>query len=156
MGMQNTELAVKTGETTMPGRGEKIVTGDYEVSYSVGPAKGLYEFSTGKLEWKEPEDANAHLDVVVKDAKDGRFIPGLHLNATLIDKRGGKAAGTHLPFVWHPERDHYGANVKVPQSGEYTLQVHIFPATFTRADKEAGKRYTVDADVSFENVHIDA
>jgi hypothetical protein len=153
--MQNTELAVKTSENEVPGRGETITAGDYKVSYSVGPAKGLYEFSSGKLEWKEPEEANTHLDVLVTDAKDGRFIPGLSINATLIDRRGSQAAAAHLPFVWHPERNHYGANVKVPESGDYVLQLHIFPATFTRADKEEGKRYIVDADVTFEGVHVD-
>lgn len=153
--MQNTELAIKTGETTTREGRPKQTAGDYQVSYNVGPAKGLYQFTAGKLEWKEPQEENVHLDVFVEDAQDGRFIPGLSLNATLLDKRGGRAAATHLPFVWHPERYHYGANVKVPESGEYVLQVHIFPATFTRADKEHGKRYVADADVQFEDVRID-
>src|SRR5690348_11372237 len=52
MHMQNTELAVKTGETA-GGAWEKKTAGDYEISYRIGPAKGLYEFSAGKLEWKE-------------------------------------------------------------------------------------------------------
>jgi hypothetical protein len=35
------------------------------------------------------------------------------------------------------------------------LQVHIFPATFNRTDKERGKRFIADAHVSFDNVQID-
>ena len=154
MHMQNTELAVKTGERAA-GAWEKKTEGDYEISYRVGPAKGLYEFSAGKLEWKEPQDENLHLDLLVNDAQDGRFIPGLHIVATLLDSRGGKAASNHLPFVWHPEQNHYGSNMKVPESGEYLLQVHVYPATFTRADKEQGKRFIADVHTSFENVRVD-
>ncbi|HEY9181059.1 MAG TPA: iron transporter [Candidatus Baltobacteraceae bacterium] len=152
--MQNTELEAKSGKPAHDGT-EKMTSGDYDISYRIEPAKGLYEFSAGKLEWKEPSDENVHLDLLVHDARDGRFIPGLHIVATLIDGKGGQAASNHLPFVWHPQENHYGSNVKVPQSGEYLLQVHIYPATFVRADKEQGKRFIADVHVSFENVRID-
>lgn len=153
--MQNTELAVKTGETGRE-RAEKKASGDYEITYRVGPAKGMYEFSAGKLEWKEPQDENVHLDLLVTDAVDGRPIPGLHIVATLLDTRGGRVASNHLPHIWDPQENHYGSNVKVPQSGEYLLQVHIFPATFPRTDKEQGKRFVADTHVQFEGVRIDA
>lgn len=145
---------MKSRETARGGA-EKKTAGDYEITYHVEAAKGLYEFSAGKLEWEEPRDENVHLDVLVSDAADGRFVPGLHIVATLLDSRGGRAASMHLPFVWHPEQSHYGANVKVPESGEYLLQLHIFPATFHRADEERGRRFAADAHVSFENVRID-
>lgn len=151
--MQNTELAIKTGEAA--GGAQKKTSGDYEITYRVGPAKGLYEFSAGKLEWKEPEQDNAHLDVIVKDASDGRFIPGLHIVATLLDSKGGRAASNHLPMVWDPQQIHYGSNVKLPESGEYLLQVHVYPATFPRTDKDQGKRYLADTHVQFEAVRID-
>lgn len=146
--MQNTQLEVRPGD-------KKQTAGDYEVSYRVGPAKGMYEFSGGMLEWKEPQEAHVHLDVFIHDAQDGRFVPGLHIVGTLLDSRGGRAASAHLPFVWDPEQYHYGANVKVPESGAYMLQVHIFPATFKRTDKERGKRFIADAHVAFDNVQID-
>lgn len=152
--MQNTELAVKTGESA-PGRPDKKTSGDYEISYRIEPASGLYEFSAGKLEWKEPQGENLHLDVLVSDAQDGRFVPGLHIVATLIDGRGGQTASNHLPFVWDPQEHHYGSNMKVPQSGDYVLQVHVFPATFARAGKEQGKRFIADVHVSFDGVRID-
>ena len=152
--MQNTELESKPGKPAHD-ETEKMTSGDYDITYRIEPAKGLYEFSAGKLEWKEPSDENAHLDLLVHDARDGRFIPGLHIVATLIDRKGGQAASNHLPFVWHPQENHYGSNVKVPESGEYLLQVHIYPATFVRADKEQGKRFIADVHVSFENVRID-
>jgi hypothetical protein len=152
--MQNTELAVRAGQAQL-GSTEKKTVGDYEVGYQVGPAIGVYEFSAGKLEWKEPQEENAHLDVFVNDSDDGRFVPALHVVATLLDNRGGQAASNHLPFAWHPEQHHYGSNVKVPQSGDYLLQVHVYPATFVRADKERGRRFVADAHVTFEGVRIE-
>ncbi len=152
--MRNTELVVKPGENAPDGT-EKKTAGDYAISYRIGPAKGLYEFSAGKLEWQEPQQQNVHVDVIVKDVLDGRFLPGLNVVATLLDGRGGQAASSHLPFVWDPEQNHYGANVCVPESGAYLLQVHVHPATFNRTDKELGKRFVGDAHVSFENVRIE-
>lgn len=152
--MQNTELAVKTGEAARDGA-EKKTAGDYQITYRIGPAKGMYEFSAGKLEWKEPQEENAHLDVLVTDAVDGRPLPGLHIVATLLDAKGGQAASNHLPYVWDPQENHYGSNVKVAQSGDYMLQVHVFPATFPRTDKEKGKRFVADVHVQFEGVRID-
>lgn len=152
--MQNTELTIKTGESAREGS-ERKRSGDYEIAYRIGPAKGMYEFSAGKLEWKEPEGENAHLDVLVHDAIDGRPLAGLHIVATLLDSKGGRAASNHLPYVWDPKENHYGSNVKVPQSGEYMLQVHIYPATFPRTDKEQGKRFIADTHVQFEGVRID-
>lgn len=153
--MQNTELIVRTGETPAGAGRPQKTEGDYRFSYRVGPAKGLYEFSAGTLEWIEPKDENVHLDVFVHDARDGRFVPGLSMNVTLLDAKGGRAASTHLPFVWDPQEHHYGANVKVEQSGAYVLQIHVFPATFARAGKEEGTRYVADVDAQFENVRID-
>jgi hypothetical protein len=152
--MQNRELAVRTGVAER-GAGEKKISGDYEITYRIGPAKGLYEFSAGKLEWKEPAEENLHVDLMIKDAHDGRFVPGLHVVATLLDGKGAQAASNHLPFVWHPQESHYGSNMKVPKSGDYLLQVHVYPATFVRADKEQGKRFVADVHVSFENVRIE-
>lgn len=152
--MQDTQLAAKTGEVTLE-RAEKKTAGDYEIAYRVGPAKGLYEFSAGKLEWKEPQEENAHLDVLVTDAADGRQVSGLHVEATLLDRKGARAAANHLPYVWDPQENHYGSNVNVPESGTYMLQVHIYPATFPRTDKERGERYVADTHVQFEDVRID-
>lgn len=154
-GMERTQLAAHPGEATGPRGEEQKTAGDFSISYRTGPAEGFYEFSDGMLEWKEPQDQNVHLDVLVCDARDGRMIPGLNVQGALLDMRGGRAAAAHLPFVWHPQQNHYGANVKIPKGGRYVLQVHVDPATFVRRGKEEGKRYVTGADVTFEDVQIE-
>lgn len=154
--MERTSLITQPGERGEVGGNERKTLGDYTITYSTSRAEGFYEFSDGMLEWKEPQDENAHLDVYVYDSRDGRFVPGLNVQATLLDMRGGRAAATHLPFAWDPRESRYGANVKLPEgAGRYVLQVHVDPATFVRCDKEEGKRYVTGADVTFENVRVE-
>lgn len=154
--MERTSLITQPGERGEVGGNERKTSGDYTITYSVSRAEGCYEFSDGILEWKEPQGENAHLDVYVYDSRDGRFVPGLNVQATLLDMRGGRAAAAHLPFVWHPRENHYGANVNLPEGGgRYVLQVHIDPATFVRRGKEEGNRYVTGADATFENVRVE-
>ncbi len=131
--------------------------GDYEIGYAVEHAEGMYTFnSAGELEWHNPDQENAHIEVVVRDAADGRFIPALTVEATLIDSQG-QEVGTHQqPFLWHPWLYHYGRNWQVPGSGEYTLRIRVAAPDFPRHDKTNGKRYAAPVEVVFNKVHIDA
>ena len=129
--------------------------GDYLIGYAVEHAEGMYELHDGELRWMEPRDENAHLEIVVRDAGDGRFIPGLAVHATLIDGEG-REVGTHeQPFLWHPWLYHYGRNWRVPGSGAYTLRVRVEAPTFCRHDKTNGQRYARPAEVEFQRVQIE-
>ncbi len=158
-------LARRQGETfgqaveTMVGSvavdGGSATAGEYVVGWAVEHAEGMYEPRNGGLEWTEPEDDNCHVEVVVRDATDGRFVPGLHVTATLVGS-DGKELGTHeQPFLWHPWLYHYGRNWKVPGSGTYGLRVHIDPPTFGRHDPKNGKRFMEPVEVEFEGVSIE-
>ncbi len=128
--------------------------GDYTVGYAVEHAEGMYALENGELVWHNPQDENAHIEVVVRDGADGRFVPGLEVTATLLDAQG-REIGTHVqPFLWHPWLYHYGRNWRVPGDGEYTLRLHIAAPTFMRHDKKNGKRYAGAVDVEFTGVQI--
>ncbi len=134
--------------------GEKRA-GDYLVGYAVEDAEGTYHMKDGKLEWKNPEKENVHVEVSVRDGADGRFVPALTVHATLIDP-DGKEVGTHeQPFLWHPWLYHYGRNWKVPGNGKYTLRVRIEAPKFGRHDKKNGLRYAEPVEVEFKNVEIE-
>jgi len=68
--------------------------GDYRVAYAIEEAEGLYEWKDGELTWREPESENLHLEISVRDAADGRFIPAVRVTATLVDPDGNDV-GTH-------------------------------------------------------------
>lgn len=135
--------------------GEERRVGDYLVGYAVEEAEGMYQLRDGELEWQTPTDENAHIEVIVRDAEDGRFIPGLQVRVT-VSSDDGDFVGDHVqPFLWHPWLHHYGRNWKLPGDGRYTIDVHVAPATFMRHDKVNGQRFTRALDVSFEGVEIE-
>lgn len=126
----------------------------YLVGYAVEQAEGMYAWSDGKLEWQEPGDENPHAEIAVRDVADGRFVPGLHVTATLVDAEGTEI-GTHdRPVLWHPMLYHYGRDWVVPGDGEYTLRVHIDPPRFMRHGEINGKRFAEPVDVEFTGVHV--
>ncbi|MEZ4571987.1 MAG: iron transporter [Thermomicrobiales bacterium] len=127
-----------------------VYVGDYEVAVTAEEAEGLYHFRNGNLEWVEPTEENCHIEVGVRDASDGRFIPGLNVSVN-VSTSDGEDVGTHEhPFLWHPWLYHYGRNWHVPRSGEYRIMVHIDPPTFMRHDIKNGKRYADPVDAEFQ------
>ena len=163
---QQLSLAREQGEAfghavdTMAGKvavdGGSTTAGEYIVGWAVEHAEGMYEPADGgRLEWREPEDTNCHVEIVVRDASDGRFVPGLHVTATVIGT-DGREVGTHeQPFLWHPWLYHYGRNWKVPGDGTYGIRVDIDPPRFGRHDPENGKRFQEKVSVTFNDVHIE-
>jgi Fe2+ transport protein len=131
--------------------------GDYIVAYAQERAEGMYmPSSEGKLEWSEPKDENCHLEISVSDAGDGRFIPYLAIQASLISQDGTEIGPFDVPFVWHPGLYHYGRNITVPGDGRYTLRVHIAPPAFMRHDRINGRRYADPVEVEFRDTPIKA
>lgn len=130
------------------------LAGDYEIICVVEDAEGLYMPRDGRLVWQEPESENAHLEVCVRDAADGRFIPGLRVHATISDTNDNQVQSLELPFLWHPWLYHYGANIRVPGSGTYSIRVRVAAPDFPRHDKTNGHRYAEPVDITFHGVLI--
>lgn len=128
--------------------------GEYEVGIVVEDAEGMYHLEgEGNLVWKEPTTENAHIEVAVRDAADGRFIPGLTVAVTVTSADGTKVGTHEQPFLWHPWLYHYGRNWEVPGEGDYTIHVRIAAPQFMRHDHENGKRFANAVEVEF-NRHI--
>lgn len=134
--------------------GAKKQAGDYIVGIAQERAEGMYHPNgDGELVWSEPTDENCHIEISVSDAADNRFIPSLEVNAALVSDRAtiGPFAA---PFLWHPGLYHYGANVKVPRDGKYTVLVEIAPPQFARHDKTNGRRFAEPVRVEFPDIDI--
>ena len=126
--------------------------GEYLVAFVQENAEGMYELEDGRLVWREaPEEANAHLEIAVADAADGRFVPCLEVTLTVLDG-DRELLTTAMPFLWHPYLYHYGTNATVPGTGPYTVRAQIAPPTFMRHDPVNGKRYEQPVEVVFEDV----
>lgn len=133
-------------------RGAKKAAGEYIVGYAVEKAEGLYHLKNGELEWIEPKEENIHIEIVVLDGADHRFIPGLKIWLTVKDADGKEIGRHEQPFLWHPYLYHYGRNWKVPGDGKYSLHVRIETPDFPRHDKKNGMRYAEPVEVEFSNV----
>jgi len=127
--------------------------GDYVVAFVQEDAEGMWApDDTHGLVWREaPERANAHLEVAVADAVDGRFVPGLGVTLTL--SAGARTLfTTRVPFLWHPLLHRYGLNVRVPGTGPYTATVRIDPPPSMRHDPVNGRRFGTAVDVVYADV----
>ena len=83
-----------------------------------------------------------HFEVSVRDRADGRFVPGLTVHATLIDREGKEVGRHQQPFLWHSWLYHYGRSWTVPGDGSYRLKVCVEPPEFPRHDKINGRCFT--------------
>ncbi len=128
--------------------------GDYEVAVAVEEAEGVWTRRDGDLEWRDPQEANCHVEVCLRDAADGRFVPGLRVVVTLVSP-DGDIVGTHeQPFLWHPWLYHYGRNWTVPSGGAYQVLVEVDAPDFGRHDHENGRRFGEPVEVAFDGVEI--
>ena len=157
-------LAEKMGEAYMEGveyminevanTGDTQEEGEYLLGFAQEKAEGLWELDGGEFSWHEPDGENCHVEVVVADAADQRFVPGCDVSFTLSGDDG-----EHGPFdaelLWHPGIYHYGANVELPGSGSYDLHVTVDPPTFHRHDEKNGDRFGERAEATFEGVDIE-
>ncbi len=125
------------------------------LSIALEEDEGLYELVDGRLIWRGPEEENVHLEVSVRDASDGRFVPGAIVHATLVGADGEEHGEHELGLLWHPMIYHYGGNLRLPGSGRYGLRIRVEPPTFMRHDEVNGRRFAEAAEVEFDGVEVE-
>jgi hypothetical protein len=135
--------------------GGEQAAGDYLIGYAVEKAEGMYRWEDGELRWHAPDGENLHLEISVRDAGDGRFVPGLTVFGTLVDPDGNEVGTHEHPMLWHPMLYHYGRNWTVPVDGDYTLRVEVPPPRFPRHDDINGRRFEEPVQVEFSGVHVE-
>ena len=140
----------------------EVRAGQYVVAYLITPADDYYDLEAAQSDLPAHHTTvlpgSAHVGVVVRDAADGRVVPGLDVSATLRAARGtGTAAGgtrsAVLPYGWHPVLNRYGENVVLP-SNSFALSVRISMPRYARHDSVNGKRFGEDVIASFARVSV--
>ena len=140
--------------TRFDSRGEEVAVGDFLIGYAVNLARGMYVLDGDTLRWRKPGKENAHIEVSVRDAADGRFVPGLNVEVA-VERLDGTEVGTHVhPFVWHPWMHHYGRNWILPHDGHYTLRIRVDVPDFPRHDRINGQRFLEAVEAIFRHVLI--
>lgn len=139
--------------------GSQLHSGDYDVAVVVRGAQGAWRAQNKKLSYDEPSTnigPVAHIDVSIRDAATGRFIPGLKVRVTILDSRRREIDTYLVPFMWHPWMNHYGLNVPVPGNGRYTVRVRADAPAFRRYGSTALKKFNKALDVSVRNIRFEA
>lgn len=134
--------------------GAEKSAGHFIVGYAVEKPEGMYLLQDGELEWQEPETENIHIEISVRDGADGRFVPALDVELTVLDAGGNEVGSHRQPFLWHPWLYHYGRNWRLPGDGKYTFRIRIETPDFPRHDSKNGKRYAKPVQVEFRDVPI--
>lgn len=133
--------------------------GDYAVVFAVEYAEAYWRYNDkGKflytLAYEYSAETNAHVEVAVRDALTGRFMPELKVTASLYDGSGKSLGTMDEPFMWHPWLYHYGENWRVARSGVYRLHVRFEPPAYRRYGRELGKRFGAPVETDFDNIKI--
>ncbi len=164
---QATQLASSEGEAvdrpmadllrSADASGSQARSGDYKVAVVVRSARGYWEARNGKLNYASPTNSvgpTAHIDVSIRDATTGRFVPDLKVRVTVLDSRKKEIDTYATPFMWHPWMNHYGLNMPVPGPGRYTIRVRAEAPAFRRYGSMALKKFNRPIDVEVHNVRF--
>ncbi len=130
---------------------------DYIITVVSEEAEGTYRLKNGELEWKvPPKEFNTHMEILVRDKDDKRFIPGLKISAKIFGEDEKLVEEKEFPLFWHPFLLHYGANFHIPKAGKYKVKVNIPAPTFPRHDELKGKRYGKDVEIEMPPLKLSA
>ena len=136
-----------------------LAAGDYVVTYLITPADDFYDLeaaqSSSPAHHTTVQPGSAHVSVVVRDAADGRSVPGLDVRATLRASNGVATRTASLPFGWHPVLNRYGDNMILP-GGPFTIEVRIARPMYARHDSVNGNRYIRPVVARFPNVIVNS
>lgn len=137
--------------------GAEQPSGDYFVGYALNYAGLSKPLSNTKFHLKNLIDPtgkdSVHLDLLPRDSRTGRFIPGLKMRSSLTAEDGKSYGPGESILTWHQWLSDYGGNARVPRKGVYKLHVHFDAPAFRRWGRQS-ERLAAPDDVEFENLTL--
>lgn len=133
--------------------GAEMMAGEFYLACILEDPKGYYKKENTTMQWHEGS-GGFFLSLAVRDAFDGRTVPGLTIAATISESSGKVLWSGPLPFAWHPLLHRYGENIPLPESGNYTFSFRIEPAPFRRHDPINGDRYRDTVEAEFRELFV--
>jgi len=137
--------------------GAERPSGDYFVGYALNFAGLSKPLSNARFHLKNLVDPtgkdSVHLEILPRDSRTGRFIPGLKVQASLVAADGKSYGPGEMVLTWHQWLNHYGGNARVSRKGVYKLHVHFDAPAYRRWGRQL-ERFAAPVDVDFENLSL--
>jgi hypothetical protein len=137
--------------------GAEQPSGDYFVGFALNYAGLSKPLSSTKFHLKNLIDPtgkdSVRVDLLPRDSRTGRLIPGLKPQASLVAADGKSNGPGELVLTWDQWLNHYGGNARIPRKGVYKLQVHFDAPGFRRWGRQS-ERFGAPADVEFDNLSL--
>ena len=131
--------------------------GDYFVGYALDYSGLSTPLASSKRRLKNLVDFSGkdsvRVELLPRDVRTGRLIPGLKPQATLVAADGKSYGPGELILAWHPWLTHYGHASRIPRKDVYKLRVHFDAPGFRRWGRQS-ERFAVPADVEFDHVSL--
>ncbi len=130
---------------------------DYFVGYALDSHAPAVPLSRSKLHFDSLSALtgkdDVRLDLLARDSRTGRIIPGLRPQATLIAADGKSYGPGEMFLTSYPWLTRYEGSARIPRKGFYTLHVHFDPPSYRRWGRQSD-RFAAPADVDFEDVSL--
>ncbi len=137
--------------------GAEKSSGDYFVGYALDYSGLSMPIAGSKVHLKSLVDFSGRddvrLDLLPRDSRTGRLIPGLKPQVSLLAPDGKSYGPGELPLAWNQWLNHYGRTSRIPRKGVYKLRVHINAPGFRRWGRPS-ERFASPVDVEFDEVSL--
>lgn len=137
--------------------GAEQPVGDYFVGYALNYAGFSKPLSSAKFHLKNVIDPtgkdSVRLDLLPRDSRTGRLIPGLKMQANLVASDGKPNGPGELILTWDQWLNNYGGSARVPRKDVYKLHVHFDAPVFRRWGRQS-ERFGAPVDVEFDNISL--
>ncbi len=134
--------------------GAEKPAGDYFVAYALGYPGPALQLGGSNLHIKSlTGKEDVRLRLLVRDSRTGRIIPGLKLQASLVDADGTSHGPGEMSLNSHSWLTDYEGDTRISRKGLYTLRVHFDAPGFRRWGRQSD-RLAAPADVEFEDLSL--
>jgi hypothetical protein len=137
------------------GLGAECRVGGYRIGYVARVEAGT-DPPGGGCEHGDIEAGMVSLGVIVRDAADGRFVPGLQVVVTILAANGSELGCHTHPLLWHPVVHQYARDWALPRVVPLRVRVSIVSTPHVQRSRIYADRLADSVEIEFSDVIIPA
>jgi hypothetical protein len=135
------------------GLGAEARVGGYRIGYIARVEAGT-ETLGATCEHGDVELGTVSLGVIVRDAADGRFVPGLQVAVTIMEANGSELGCHSHALLWHPVAHQYARDWTLPRVVPLRVRVSVASTPLLRRSEIYSDRLAESVEIEFADVMI--